>query len=630
MFYLKSIWFFASFLIFISCSGKNQTTISPPNILWISTEDIDPAWGCYGDKYAHTPNIDQLAAEGFIFTNASANSPICAPARSTLITGMYATSLGTQHLRSEVPLPKDLKILPEILRDHGYYTSNNSKTDYNFSHEGRWDDSSNKAHWSNRAEGQPFFSVINFMITHEGPTNNTDPESLKKDFEFRHDPDKAPIPPYFPNTPKMREIMAHTYDLISIFDKGVGDIIQQLKEDGLFDNTIIFVFSDHGFGLPRHKRWLNNSGLQIPLVLHVPQKYKHLVSNLNSQKVEDLVGFVDFAPTVLELAGIGPSPYMEGKNFLGAKAIKNEYIFGFRSRADDCYDMSRSVFDGRFLYIRNYMPHLPYIQNAVIFNQAKQSMEELFLARENNTLPQTMEQYFHKKPITELYDLQNDPYELNNLAEKPEFQNRIENMQMELNNWMVKHRDSGMLNESEYMIRAKGSSVYECLRNNKSFDPEKTIQAMNQVGTNVDETLIKMLQDNDPNIRYWGLVALEASGLDAAAVTESLYLLLEDPSPINCIMSAKILILANKDPKAYQTLVKYLQNEDEVTVLHAAIALRLLEEKAQPLVPTVKADIFPKYSGNVWGRYKNWSYPMFIGMALDQARINCGEEIDIN
>lgn len=618
-----------STLILFSCGSDSQKELPPPNILWISAEDIDPAWGCYGDNYASTPNIDRLATDGFIYTRASSTSPICAPARSTLITGMYATSLGTQHLRSDVPIPNDLQILPEILRANGYYTTNNVKTDYNFSAEGRWDDSSNQAHWRNKGEGQPFFSVVNFMITHEGPTNNTDPESVKKDLTLRHDPAKATIPPYFPDTPKMREIMAHAYDLISIFDKGVGDLVQQLKDDGLYDNTIIFVFSDHGFGLPRHKRWLNNSGLHIPLVLHVPKKYRHLVSNLKNQQVDDLVGFVDFAPTVLGLAGISPTPYMEGNNFLGPDAVQNLYNFGFRSRADDCHDMSRSVSDGRYLYIRHYLPQLPYIQNAIIFTQAKQSMEEIYRARNDNTLPYSMEKNFLPKMSIELYDLEEDPYELNNLAMKPEHQERVQSFQKELDQWMVKYRDSGMLNESEYMLRAQESSVYEILRDDTQFDPMKTLDAMNQVGQIDGGSTLKRIQDQDPLIRYWGLIALEYSGLNSSLLLQELENILDDPSPINAIQSAKMLIQFKEDPKAYHTLAKYLQAEEETTVLHAAIALRLLEEKAKPLIPLVKDEIYPNYAGEVWGRYKNWSYPMFIGMALDQARINCGEEIRV-
>ena len=626
--FIMLLWLIGFFGCF---SARAQKHPDLPNILWITTEDIDPAWGCYGDEYAWTPNIDKLAAKGHIFTQAFSNSPICAPARSSLITGMYATSLGTQHLRSEVPLPDDLKILPELLREQGYYTANNVKTDYNFSPEGRWDDSSQKAHWKNRPAGKPFFSVFNFTITHEGPTNNFNREQITHGLSQKHDPAKVDLPPYFPDSPEMRRIMAHQYDLITIFDQEVGKLMAQLKEDGLYENTIIFVFSDHGFGLPRHKRWLNNSGLQVPFVLYVPEKYKHLATELTEQKVTDMVGFVDFAPTVLALAGLQASPYMEGINFLGANRQRNEFIYGFRSRADDCYDMSRSVYDGRYLYIRHYMPQMPYFQEAVIFNTDKSSMAELLNQREKGMLPASMEQYFHPKPVVELYDLADDPFELTNLAEEPAHQGRMAELQIHLDQWMIKHKDSGMLNEAEYMESALGSSVYEIMRASENFDPAKVVKVMNRVGKsdNLDE-IRSFLESNDPSIRYWGLMALEVYGKGFEKVQPQLVALLSDSSAINAIFSARLLIQNLDYQRAYATLKKHLDAEDEPTVLHAAIAVRLLDKKAEPLISAIKNEIFPKYEGEVWNRYKSWSYPMFIGMALDQVRINCGEEILIN
>jgi arylsulfatase A-like enzyme len=544
---------------------------------------------------------------------------------------MYATSLGTQHLRSDVPLPADLKILPELLQDQGYFTTNNVKTDYNFSAEGKWDENNKEAHWRNRPSGKPFFSVFNFTMTHEGPTNHAMPDNWTKALQDKHEPGKSKLPPYFPDTPKMRQIWAHQYDLITLFDQEVGKLIEQLKEDGLYENTVIFVFSDHGFGLPRHKRWLNNSGLQIPFVLYVPGKFKHLASNLKEKKVKSMVGFVDFAPTVLALAGTNPSPYMEGINFLGSNSETNELIFGFRSRADDCYDMSRSVYDGRYLYVRHYIPQLPYIQKAIIFNSSKQSMAEIYRQRQSGNLPEAMEQYFHPKPVAELYDLHQDPFEINNLAENKSYQERVEIMQSSLDQWMIKYRDSGLLNEAEYMERSQGASVYEELRGNENFDPKKLISVMNRVSkikkmVEVEE----YLQDDDPLVRYWGLMALEAFGKEFYKVKDVLIKLLEDPSSINGIISAKMLVQHLDFQDAFSTLSKYLNSPNEITVLHAAIATRHLGGKAKPLLPMIKEEIFPKFEGKIWNRYRNWSYPMFIGMALDQTRINCGEEITIS
>ena len=240
-----------------------------PNILWITCEDISPALGCYGDEYARTPNLDQLAKEGVLYKNAFATAPICAPARSCLITGVYATSLGTQHLRSDVLKPEFIKTIPEYLREQGYYCTNNHKTDYNFNPDGVWDENSREAHWRTRPKNSPFFSVFNYGISHEGHGNKIR-EKDTQDLEIKHKPEDAALPPYFPDTPEMRRILAHYYDLISVLDDKVGDLLEQLEKDGLKENTIIFFFSDHGFGLPRYKRWLYNTGLHVPLIIHVP------------------------------------------------------------------------------------------------------------------------------------------------------------------------------------------------------------------------------------------------------------------------------------------------------------------------------------------------------------------------
>jgi len=609
--------------------GQSDTT-QPPNILWISCEDIGPAWGCYGDPYAATPHIDALADKGYTFTQAFSNAPICAPARSTLITGMYATSLGTQHLRSEIPVPTDLQILPELLSEAGYFTTNNSKTDYNFSPDGRWNENGNDAHWRNAPDGSPFFSVFNFGITHEGQTNRLDPE-LTASLDQHHDPDNAKLPPYFPETPKFQEVWAHMYDLISVFDQEVGKLVQQLKEDGLYENTIIFVFADHGFGLPRYKRWLYNSGLQVPLVLHVPDTYQDLAANLSMGQIDQMVGFVDFAPTMLTLAGADIPDRMEGKNFLGNTAVDKPFIYGYRDRADDCYDVARSIYDGRYLYVRHFMPHKPYIQNAVIFNKGKNSYEELFRLKEENELPPEAQDMFSRKPVEEVYDLTSDPYELNNLIESEELSSVITQLRTNLFDWMREHHDTGLLNEGEMMLRAKAwGSVYEMARNPDAFDVEKVLEAAQQVGTlqNAEEAII-YLNSDDAAVRYWGLVALDAFEGELAPQRSILQNLLEDDSPSVAMLAAEILIKRLDDQMAYTTLKKILRSDDEPVVLQAAISIRQLGEKAKPLIPLIQDEIMPRYSGNIWDRYRSWSYPMFIGMALDQTQINCGVEIAI-
>ncbi len=617
-------------IVFICCvfslsACQQDSALPPPNILWITNEDTGLSWGCYGDSYANTPNIDQLASDGFIFTQAFSNAPICAPARSTLITGMYATSLGTQHLRSEIPVPRSLKILPELLSRMGYHTTNNSKTDYNFSPEGRWDENSSSAHWRNAPKGSPFFSVFNFGITHEGRTNRLDPQDTQG-LPVRHDPDDASLPPYYPDTPKFRKVWAHMNDLMSVFDQEVGKLINQLKEDGEYENTIVFVFSDHGYGLPRFKRWLYNSGMHVPFVLHVPDKYKHLVSNLKNQKVDELVSFVDMAPTVLSLAGLEPTEMMEGRSFLGQEAVAREFVYGYRSRADDCYDMSRSIYDGRYIYIRNFMPHRSYIQNAVIFNRGKASYEELFRLRNSDSLPQEAVDMFMVKPVEELYDLQEDPYELNNIIEDPAKKDIAMDLKRRLYSWMRRNHDTGLWNEGEMMMRSRHTgSVYEMAR---SQDVSDILESADLVGY-VDEAekLVPYLESRDPGIKYWALVALDACKGEIASVKPMLITLLNDTSTSVSILAAELLVKRMNEPQGLEKLLDHMRSEYEPVVLQAAISLRLIGTQACPLLPEIQNEIMPKFTGDVWGRYKNWFYPMFIGMALDQVQINCGEEI---
>ena len=622
---MKNFCYLLLFLGFIACKSNNENA-SKPNILWISHEDLGPIYGCFGDDYAHTPAIDGLAAKSIKFTQTFSNAPICAPARSTLITGMYAVSLGTQHLRSDIPVPQSMKTLPEVMQEAGYFTSNNVKTDYNFSHEGRWNESSREAHWRNRPEGMPFFSVFNFMITHEGPTNalrKSDTATLE---EF-HDPSQAVLPPHLPDSPKMREIWAHMYDLLSVFDQQVKDLLGQLEEDGLLDETIIFVFSDHGHGLPGYKRWLDNAGLQVPLVLHVPKKYEHLVENIQDMESDRLVSFVDFAPTVIRMAGAEIPEMMEGVDFLAKD--KKEFVFGYRDRADDCYEVARSVYDGRYLYIRHFMPQLPYFQNALIFNKGG-SYAEINRLKEAGELPEAAQKMYAAKPVEMLYDLENDPLEQNNLVALPQMKKLVDQLAGELDEWMVRHRDTGLLTEGIMMQEAgqSMSSVYETSRAYPTESFREILSVAKMVGKITDlSSAISYLGSELEAVRFWGLIGIDAYEGNIDEVKPNIAELLYDSSPAVAIKAAEILIKSEDNEAAYKVLRKMLFLEDEVQVLQAAISVRLLGTKAEPLISTITKEIFPKYSGEIWGRYKSWSYPMFIGMALDQAQINCGIDV---
>jgi N-sulfoglucosamine sulfohydrolase len=596
---------------------KQQNEENSPNILWINTEDIGPALGCYGDEQAKTPFLDQLAGEGIVYTNAYASSPICAPSRSTLITGIHSTSMGTQHLRSEVPMPESLKILPEIMSAHGYYCITTHKTDYNFSPRGRWDEINDSVFWKVKETGKPFFSMVTIGSTHEGRTNS------HKDFfnedDFRHDPSDFELPPYVPQTAEMRAIYARQYDLITKMDKGFGEIIDNLKKDGLYDNTIIFFFSDHGFGLPKGKRWLLPTGLKVPLIVRIPQKYQGMANSDPGTKNNRLVNFPDFAPTVLNLAGLDIPEYMQGTPFLGEKEFETKkMLYGSRSRADDVYDISRSVFDGKYFYVKHFLPYLPIIEDAMIFSSRKRSVTEL--RKEAKQGNEQAKQFFLPKPAEELYDIQADPHQMNNLASNADFKRIIEAMRDSLKRKILSTRDAGLLNEAEMLRRAEGSSPYEYAQS-RDYEIEKILQTAWKVG--IADVSFDELKDPDSGVRYWALENFIAQH-DSLDITPSQFeFLLDDESPVVQIKAAELMCYLGDNQKPTKVMAGHLDAGNEYLALQAAISLRRIGDRAKPVIPEIRKAI-EMYSGDVWGRYRNWFAPMFIGMALDQVMINCG------
>ena len=312
----------------INSACQDGATLEQPNIVWITAEDMSPVLGYLGDSYAITPNLDKLASESVIYTHAFATAPVCSPSRAALINGSMASAQGTHQMRSAFPLPASWKGFPSIMRQAGYYTTNNVKTDYNSGHadaiiEASWDENSDTADWRGRAPNQSFFSVFNHMVSHQSRSmvwpyaefqRVVQSELLPQEI---HDPAKAPVPPYYPDTPVIRKTIARFYDCVTVMDKQVGQIIDKLEEDGLLDNTIIFFYSDHGSGLPRHKRALLDSGMHVPLLIRFPDKYKHLAPASAGEKLDRLVNFADFGPSVLSLVGLDIPDFMQGIPFPG-------------------------------------------------------------------------------------------------------------------------------------------------------------------------------------------------------------------------------------------------------------------------------------------------------------------------
>jgi len=446
---------------------------SRPNFLWISTEDISPDLGCYGDSYAVTPNIDRLADQGTRFDSVFANAGVCAPARSGIITGMYPTSIGTNPMRCQGVPPAEVRCFTEYLRAAGYYCTNNVKTDYQFAPPvTAWDESSRRAHWRGRAEGQPFFAVINFTITHESQIRTNSEERLAQLDGLRpdekHDPAQAEIPPYYPDTPVVRKDWARYYDLITLMDKRVAEVLQQLEDDGLAENTIVWFWGDHGRGLPRAKRWIYDSGLHVPLIIRVPEQLLRLASPSSPVALmagtinDDLVSFIDFAPTMLSLAGVKVPEYMQGQPFLGEqKAAPREYIFAARDRMDEAYDLIRAVRDKRFKYIRNFMPHVTYGQDIDYMNQMP-TMQEMRRLNAEGRLQGPEKYYFlPTKPVEELYDTASDPHEIRNLAGDPQYADVLGRLRGALVDWMESVGDVGLIPEPDFDEMKRPGDEYE-------------------------------------------------------------------------------------------------------------------------------------------------------------------------
>ncbi len=427
-----------------------QATAAEPkrwNILWISCEDTSPDLGCYGDKYAVTPNLDKLASQGALFTRAFTHAGVCAPSRSGIITGMYPSTMGTSHMRSRGVPPTGVKCFTEYLRAAGYYCTNNSKTDYNFdSPPTAWDENSGQAHWRGRAPGQPFFAVFNIQTTHESqvrtPEKQFHQNTKRLRPEDRHDPAKAVLPAYYPDAPEFRHDWARYYDLVTAMDLQVADRLKELEDDGLADNTVVFFWGDHGRGLSRGKRWQYDSGLHAPLIVRQPGVITPGALRSN------LVAFIDFAPTVLALAGLPIPAYMQGQPFLGDKVPeKRKFVYGARDRMDERYDIIRSVRNEQFHYLRNFQPWKPYAQNINYMNQMPMMQAWRQLSAESKLTGAPALFMSPTKPAEELYNTDADPDEVNNLAGDPKYQIVLERFRAEQERWSLETRDLGLLPE---------------------------------------------------------------------------------------------------------------------------------------------------------------------------------------
>ena len=485
-----------------------------PNILWLSAEDISPHLGCYGDANAITPHLDKLATEGTRYTHAFTTAGVCAPCRSGIITGMYQTTLGTHHMRCKAVLPKHIKPFPMYLREAGYYCTNNSKTDYQFRHpKETWDFSGRKGHWRNRKKGQPFFAVFNFTGCHEsGIASEAKYKSVTAGLKpsQRQDAKKLILPPYYPDTPIVREDWKRNYELITAMDAWAGNLIAQLKADGLYENTIIFFWSDHGVGLPRAKRWLYDSGTRVPLIVRMP-KSSGVKAGVNNR----LVSSIDFGPTVLNLAGLEIPKHMQGRSFIGGTPRK--FVFGARDRMDERYDIIRSVRGPRYRYIRNYEPLKTYYQYMNTPEKGA-TMREIRRVADAGKLPPAAKLFIAPtKPTEELYDLETDPHEIHNLAGERKHADKLKELRAAHSDWVKRTGDLGLLPEAEIEIREKATSArYNILKGKSKLNAQLgNAAAMASSGVYALPSMIQAMQHPDAAVRYWGATGVGNIGPQA-------------------------------------------------------------------------------------------------------------------
>jgi N-sulfoglucosamine sulfohydrolase len=458
---MRPLTLFFCCLILLACEKDKLPDPPPPNIIWLVAEDQSPEFfPMYGNTVVKLPYLNGLAQDGMVFNNAYSPVPVCAPARSALITGLYPTTLGTHNMRTynayqeenqpsigipsySPPAPEGVKMFTEYLRQAGYYTTNNAKEDYNFKkNSAAWDESSPQAHWKNRNPNQPFFAVFNFGISHESQIWNQGEKPLLVD------PLLLTVPPVFPDTPEIRKDLAVNYSNLIRLDQQIGKIIEQLKAEGLYKNSVLFFYGDHGGPFPRYKRALYETGIKVPLIIKFPNQKNASTRN------EDFISFIDFAPTVLSLAGIKPPTVMQGKAQFGPfkSEKKSEYIFASSDRFDEQVDRVRAVRYGKFKYIRNFNPE---ISNAlpVLYREQMPMMQQLNRMWEAGVLEPEVSAWFETpKPREELYILENDPYELNNLAEEISLQDTLEFLRNRLEQWIVETKDLGQFPEKELLL----------------------------------------------------------------------------------------------------------------------------------------------------------------------------------
>ena len=588
----------------ILCFAFSVNAQQKSNILWITIEDTSPQFiGCYGNKNARTPVIDKLADGGVRFTNAFSTGTVCSPSRTAIITGVKTYTAGTGNHRSKYPVPDFIKGFPSYLQQMGYYTSNNSKTDYNVQNEEVfikevWNESSNKAGWWKRKPGQPFFAVFNFMDSHQSRTMTMNYEWYVENVLDHLSPaerigeNEFEMPPIYRDSPEMRKQFARVYNSIKLTDKKIGILLDRLEKDNLKDSTIIFFYADHGEGMPRGKTNGINYGYRVPFVIWVPEMYKHLSPWGTAGVVSDeLIDFTDLAPTLISLAGGKIQEYLKGRPFLGAQRKQPvDHLILSSNRSDNGIDMIRTITDGKYVYSRNYMPFIPearYIRYMEI-GEIKQQMRKDLVEGELNSLQKSL---FEDRPAEFLFNIDNDLWETRNLSKDPDSQTVLNKMRNELKKEVLSSRDVLFLPEYEIAHLSDSTTAYEFRENKENYPLEDIYEVASLSGfrgKDVTAKQVNALKNPNKIIRYWAVLGLRSqSRVDLQPYSETIEKMMSDEYPPLAVTASAISYEMFGSKKAEENMKKFCASDD-LNISLMAVNYLLYTTNKKPFVATIR------------------------------------------
>ncbi len=582
-------------------------SISQPNFLFVTAEDICPNLGCYGDPNARTPNLDHFAANGVRFDHVFSIHPCCSPSRSCLATGVYPTRLGTMQHRGRVKVsPEEVRCMTSLLREDGYYCFNGMKgghykTDYNFTPQDQpWDkEGSIEIEWRNRLPGQPFFGQVNLVQTHQSQYGRRKPGTPLG--LGAHNPAGIVLPSYHPDTPAVRTIWAEYHDRMTSMDEDFSAFLRMLDEDGLADDTIVIFLGDNGMGIPAGKVWLWDQGLHVPMIIRFPEKWKHLSPVPDGEACKRLISFVDFAPTILALAGISLPAYMQGIPFLGSPSTaEREYAYAARDYHEAAdFDFSRAVRNKRFHYIRNFFPHLGWDAMPYSWDRAPYMLEEWRQRAEAGQLIVDTRLacfFMNGKPVEELYDMEHDPDQMNNLADDPDYREVLHHLRGQCGQWIVQNNDLGLLSQYEMYTRSERDTPYKMGADPKRNPIGRLLAAANVANRLEGEhlpALYRLLEEDDPALRRWGAIGMNALSRLPEEAEMKLLKLLGDDSPDIRMSAAETLCRTSHVKTAVQILIDALTHESRFVRTEALVTMCRVNEAAREALPALESALPP-------------------------------------